>query len=169
MENWLEKLKSFLFASKDSCVSTHEQNQARIEALTLDHCWCAELRAGQVPVADEQEVTAFLFNKLNKVEHRFGFCTSKHYGDLNLYTCALCGSPVIGMTVECEGWGNSIHHYYNFPSPDDMAALSSGALNEDNYEAWVESRCGIHRDGDSGSFYHRMKVGYIGLDRLEAE
>jgi len=37
---------------------------------------------------------------------------------------------------------------------------NKGRLGKDNYESYVESRCGIYQYEYQGNFYKRVKVGY---------
>jgi hypothetical protein len=148
------------------CKWEYEWLQDKITSLSLDHCWCAALQADCMPEASNEEIKAFLFKILHKDEYLF--ITKKHHGELFRHTCSLCGATVLELLVECEGYGDSIHSYFTFPTSAELEDLSAGILGPKNYEQFVEQRCGIHKDGFDGMFYKRIKVGYIGLDSLEA-
>jgi len=144
------------------CKWEYEWMQEYMARKKLDHCWCATLQADRLPKADGYEIRSFLFETLHDTGYLF--TTAKHFGDLFRLTCSLCGATVLNLLVECKGYGDSMHSYFTFPTTAELASIDSGTVGPDGYEEFVESRCGIHKVDYEGTFYQRVKVGYLGLD-----
>jgi hypothetical protein len=138
----------------------YEWRCEQISQVETKQCWCESLRREIVLGGVSQEqIRVFVQKGLEDVKDLFS--TSQHYGDVSELKCSLCSATAFKLYIEHEGFGDCWHSYYTFPTENDQLKLKTGNLNAENYESYVESRCGIHTHAWYSSFYKRVKVGYF--------
>lgn len=153
-------------AARHGARPEHAWREEARAAIGVRECWCAALRAGEVPDVGPDALDAYLHRGLDR--ERALFATAEHFGDADLMRCRVCGAALLHLLVELEGMGNAIHHYYTALSDDALAALAAGTLDGDTCEAWLGLRPGYYRAGSAARTYARATVGYLGVDhRLE--
>ncbi len=137
----------------------HDDINKAIAPLT---CWCEQIRAGQMPEADGDVILAYLQERLG--ESHDLFTTDEHHGDASYRQCANCHGTIFHLTVEHEGFGDAIHHYFTPADSDAVNAVATHELHSGNFEDWVGARGGLYKSGYSACFYAGAEVGYPGID-----
>jgi hypothetical protein len=139
----------------------HEWQAEAQAAIGATACWCAQLRAGQLPDVTAAVLDAYL--ALGLEHDRDLFATTQHFGDALLHRCRVCGGAVLHLRIEHEGFGDSIHHYYTPLAAGDLIDLGAGRIGADTCEAWLGARAGLHRIGVRVTPYTGATVGYLAM------
>lgn len=141
-----------------------EWRALELEKIPVERCFCEQLRAGEFPHASSELVSAYYHRCLQYRQHGIELSTAEHLGDVNEFICTLCQGPVLKLTIEHEGYGDCIHHYYVPIDSDTLLELREGSIHTNNIEAWFGSRPGIHVDRGVARLYVSAVVGYAGMD-----
>ena len=144
----------------------YEWRKTQDSQIELKRCWCENLQKGMDPNALGEQLRVYIQKLIFKKDL---FSTPQHFGEVSELQCPFCDSAVHKLYMEYEGLGDCRHSYYTFPTTSDLKDLEEGRLNEENYEAYVASRCGIQGHAYYAMFYKRVKVGYLYIEHKPLE